>query len=121
MPDNPRDLNNSRDSNDHPVRANRGIVTVVVILGVLIVLGLGGLVYGIALKAGKLGQPEPEKSETRPVEGASSEISGRRIVGMNVDSGRLYLHVMHEDGRELIQVYNSEGKKLFDVIPFPEE
>lgn len=113
MPDKTPDLN------DHPVRANRGIVSVVVVLGVLIVIGLGGLVYGIAQKAGKLGQSET--AEIAPVSNPVYDAGQGRLVGMTADAGILYLHIRLGDGRDIIKAYNPDGGLIYQVSPLSNE
>ena len=93
------------DPNEHPVRANRGIVSVVIILSILIVLGLGGLVYGMATKAGKLGK------------GDAAPAAGHRVRSMSAAGGTLYLNLVLPDGREVVRAYNSGGTLLYEIEP----
>lgn len=111
---------NDIDPNEHPVRANRGIVIVVATLGVLIVLGLGGLVYGIAMKAGKLGSSDsPETSATVPAPIPTPAPGGAPggVLSMTADGGRLYLLIRTEDGRDVVRAYDSTGTLLYEVDP----
>lgn len=120
---------NQIDPNEHPVRANRGIVTIVVVLGILIVLGLGGLVYGIALKAGKLGESETppqtveeaadttQSGSTQPVVPPMLMQTGTIVRGMTAEDGRLYLHVVLPDGAERVRAYDAEGNLLHEIDP----
>lgn len=117
---------NDIDPNEHPVRANRGIVIVVATLGVLIVLGLGGLVYGIAMKAGKLGSSDnrdvgvaapAEPAMSSPSAPSMEMSSDRRVLSMTADGGRLYLLIRAEDGGERVRAYDSTGTLLYEVNP----
>lgn len=105
------------DPNEHPVRANRGIVIVVVTLGVLIVLGLGGLVYGIAMKAGKLGEDDPpameETVEDRPLPRSEPGVAG--LMSMTADGDRLYLHIRRDDGREVVRAHDASGALIYEL------
>lgn len=109
------------DPNEHPVRANRGIVIVVVTLGALIVLGLGGLVYGIAMKAGKLGDSEPAASlEVAPEHAVvrselrrGSDVRG--LMSMTAAGDRLYLHIRRDDGQEVVRAYDAMGALIYEI------
>lgn len=116
------------DPNEHPVRANRGIVIVVVTLGILIVLGLGGLVYGIAMKAGKLGEDEQpvvgevEVSSSAPSSpalssSAPSPPAGYTVRSMTAADGTLYLHLILPDGREVVRAYDRTGEQVYEIEP----
>lgn len=111
---------NQIDPNENPVRANRGIVTIVVVLGILIVLGLGGLVYGIAMKAGKLGEtnePESTTPQTSEVTPPPLVQTGTAVRGMTTGNGRLYVHVVLPDGSERIRVFDAGGTLLHEIDP----
>ncbi|MBO6838263.1 MAG: hypothetical protein RLW87_04205 [Alphaproteobacteria bacterium] len=119
---------NDFDPNENPVRANRGIVIVVATLGVLIVLGLGGLVYGIAMKAGKLGSSDapqsaqndaaaPAPAAPMPVPAPSVATSASGIVSMTADAGILYIHIRTDEGRDIVRAYDRQGVMLFEIDP----
>ena len=85
----------------------QGLKFLVIFLGVLIVLGLGGLVYGIATKAGKLGD------SSGPVE--TTEIAlpaDGRVVEMVPGEGRLYVRYARPDGTEAILILDDRGRKV---------
>ncbi len=79
----------------------------VIFLGVLIVIGLGILVYGIATKAGKLADGPAT------VEAASVTLpEGATIVEMTSGEGRLYLHVEGPDAGQSIYIFDDRGRHL---------
>lgn len=87
----------------------QGLKALVIFLGVLIVLGLGVLVYGIATKAGKLGDAPPtfdEATVTLP--------AGASVVEMRPDGDRLYLR-LSAPGGERILVLDRDGNRLGEI------
>lgn len=85
----------------------QGLKFLVIFLGVLIVLGLGGLVYGIATKAGKLGD------DPMPIEDARVDLpSGAEIVEMVPGNGRLYLRYRKPEGGQGILVLDDRGRAV---------
>lgn len=87
----------------------QGLKALVIFLGVLIVLGLGVLVYGIATKAGKLGDGPA------PFEDASVALpAGGSILEMRPAADRLYLRVETPAG-ERILVLDAEGRKIGEI------
>ncbi|NMM43138.1 hypothetical protein HH303_01525 [Rhodospirillaceae bacterium KN72] len=107
----------------HPASNHKALVAVVVFLGVLIVLGLGGLVYGLMTRTGKSEVPQTVTQTIEPAKAANTpalaDLPGRRVVGMTAADGILYLHVLDDDGQERIRAYDSGGGLLFEVDPYP--
>ncbi|MEQ8440365.1 MAG: hypothetical protein RIM33_18420 [Alphaproteobacteria bacterium] len=109
--------NDTIDPNEHPIRANKGIVTVVVTLGLLIILGLGGLVYGMAMKAQGLGSEEATSSTAPAAPQIPVADSGAIQSVTNGPSGRILIEMRDADGRETVRVYDRDGAFLFEIDP----
>jgi len=109
--------NDTIDPNEHPIRANKGIVIVVVTLGILIIIGLGGLVYGIALKAQGLGSDE-EVPPTAVIDATPVDVPSGVIQSVTTNaSGRILIEVRDGSGRETVRVYDRDGSFLFEIDP----
>ena len=107
----------------HPASNHKPLVALVVFLGVLIVLGLGGLVYGLMTRTGKSEVPQAATQAAEPTAvsniPATVDVSGRHVIGMTAADGILYLHVLDDAGQERIRAYDSGGGLLFEVDPNP--
>jgi hypothetical protein len=108
------------DPDEDPVRANRGIIIVVVALGVLLIAGVAGLIYGIVTQMGK---PEAPAEIAAPVAPAAPVPRlepvppGAAVRGMTAADGVLYLHLVLPDGREVVRAYDRDGTPLFEIDP----
>ena len=103
----------------HPASNHKPLVALVVFLGVLIVLGLGGLVYGLMTRTGKSEVPQATTQMVEPAAPVAVDPSGLRVIGMTAADGILYLHVLDDNGQERIRAYDSGGGLLFEVDPNP--
>ena len=78
-----------------------------IFLGVLIVIGLGVLVYGIATKAGKLADG-PAK-----VEAAALDLpDGTEVLEMTTAEDRLYIRAGQADGTQSVLIFDDRGRHL---------
>lgn len=78
----------------------------VIFLGILIVLGLGLLVYGIATKAGKLAEgPSTVDGATVPLPAEA------KVVEMVSGENRLFVRVESVDGEQIL-IFDDKGREL---------
>lgn len=85
----------------------QGLKFLVIFLGVLIVIGLGILVYGIATKAGKLADAPAT------VDGAAIDLpDGATVLEMTTGEGRLYVRVGNPSGGQSILIFDDRGRDL---------
>jgi hypothetical protein len=113
--------NTDFDPNEHPIRANRGIVIVVAALGALIVLGVGILIYGVSTQTGKR-QAEPTELAVEEAPGvsgrtvsASPPLGSVSVLSMTADGGRLYLLVRKSNGESVIRALDATGALIYEV------
>ena len=104
------------EPNENPFRKHKGIVFVVVTLGILIVLGFAGLVYGIALKASKSTEDAPPAvSTSQPLPPVPMISGGSSALGMAAGDGNVYLTLRLDDGTTVLRAYDEQGALLFET------
>jgi len=99
------------------------VKALVILMGVLIVLGMGLLVYGFVMRVGKAPTTEPavDSAPLVPLGGTVSGFGdvtvaledGEILLDMQAEASRLLLRSKAADGTETIRVYDlSTGKAL---------
>jgi hypothetical protein len=91
--------------------AYRGLLAVVIILGVLIVVGLGILVVGLVMRFNGRGPAPEQVSVFVPPPGA-------RVVGVQTSGDRLVLHLRTLSGEE-IDIVDTQTGRLVAHFEFP--
>lgn len=104
------------DPDQNPVRANRGIVVVVIALGLLLIVGMGGLLYGIVAQVGKPEEGTARAPASLPPTASNPEI-GQAVRGLTAVADRLYLHIILPDGREVVRAYGEDGRLIYEIDP----
>lgn len=101
------------------IHNNRGIVIVVATLGALIILAVGGMIYGIMTKSGKHSDaPVTEQADTAPSIPQAAPITGMgTILEVNSQPGRLYLHIRTKSGAEILRIYDENGILISELEP----
>ena len=92
----------------------QGLKALVIFLGVLIVLGLGVVVYGIATKVGK-----SDDAPARFSEASVALPAGYEIVEMRPHGERLYLRLEGPDGPRIL-VLDARGRRVGEIAMEPE-
>lgn len=107
---------------ENPFRKHRGIVFIVAALGILILLGFAGLVYGIALKASKSEVVETNSTDDDARRIGASAISpvpriaeGESVLGMTAGDGNVYVSLRLSDGRIVLRGFDAQGAFLFET------
>ena len=90
----------------------RGLLAVVIILGVLIVLGVGALIAGLIMRSGSKGSAA---SSTQ----AFTLDPGSTILSSDVSGSRLILHVKNETGEEVDIVDIADGRLVSRIVSTP--
>jgi hypothetical protein len=99
------------------------VKALVILMGVLIVLGMGLLVYGFVMRIGKAPTSDPveDSAPLVPLSGPASGFGdvtvaledGEILLDMQADASRLLLRSKTADGTENIRVFDlSTGKAL---------
>lgn len=114
MPDVSQSVTGSTNDNVKQTATYRGLKAVVIILGVLIVVGLGVLIAGFAMRLGGHG-PARESGGFAHVTLAP----GAKLVSMDVSGNRLVLHVSTEAGDEIDIVDTETGRLVGQVKSAP--
>ncbi len=84
--------------------AHKLVLTVVIVLGILILIGLGALVVGVAIKM------RGHSGGAAPVAAASLALpAGARIESMDVSGNRLILRLKTDAGEEIDIVDTDDG------------
>lgn len=92
-----------RNENRGP--AYRGLLAVVILLGVLIVVGLGALVVGLVLRfKGHVPAPRQASVFVPP--------AGARIISVQASGDRLILHLRTPSGEEIDVVSTEDGRPV---------
>lgn len=100
---------------ENPFRKHKGIVAIVVGLGVLIIIGFAALVYGIALKASK---PDASKAVASMPENPEIVITAggeNTVLAMTAADGIVYITLRLKDGSILLQGFDDQGLPLFST------
>ena len=101
---------------EHPFRRHKGLVILVASLGMLIILGFVGLVYGIAQKASKSNAPETETMPSAAVPPTIPMVPGGiTVLGMTAADGSVYLTLRLVDGSTVLRGYDETGQQLFET------
>lgn len=96
--------------NENRGPAYRGLLAVVIILGVLIVLGLGALIVGFVTRFGGHSSAPGPASVFVPPRNAS-------VLGMQANGDRLILHLRMRSGEE-VDVVDTENGRLVAHFAF---
>lgn len=99
------------------------VKALVILMGVLIVLGMGLLVYGFVMRIGKAPTADPagDSAPLVPLSGTASGFGdvtvafeeGEILLDMQADASRLLLRSKASDGTEIIRVFDlSTGKAM---------
>jgi hypothetical protein len=91
--------------------AYRGMLAVVIILGVLIVVALGALVVGFAMRLGGHSPSHNQPSAFVPP-------SGARIIAVETSGDHVVLHLRTTSGEE-IDIVDTENGRLVAHFAFP--
>ncbi|MFP3921451.1 MAG: hypothetical protein ACLFU3_07060 [Dichotomicrobium sp.] len=98
-------------------RQVRILKIVVIGLGVLLVIGFGLLVVGLAYQATKIGEERPATDAGEPAGQAAEQVTlpvppGAKIERIAADRGRVILHVKGPDGEQVVIVDTGQGNAV---------
>lgn len=99
------------------------VKTAVIAMGILILLGLGLLIYGFATRVGK--GPEPVETSGLVTSGYSGERFGERTVellkgevvqDMETEQGKIVLRTRTSDGVERLRLFDVQSGDLVGTL-----
>ena len=94
-----------------PAPSYRGLLALVIILGVLIVLGVVGLIVAAVFKA-RAGNGAPAAPSTSGAYAASVTAPGERIESTQLDGNRILLRLSGPNGDELVVLDAGSGRVI---------
>ena len=111
------------------IKTNKALIVLVTGMGVIILMGLGALITGIAMKTSNpdfsiVDRDDTENHFTKYIGGASSETinisvpKGFQIKNVTSDTTHLTVHVNNDKGRDEVLIIDSKSGKLLHRYKF---
>ena len=104
-------------------RQVKALKIAVIVMGVLLVGGFALVLGAIVYQASRLGQDNPGAAAPRISDQGATQVAvpkGASVTAMDLDGGRLALHLNGSDGPEVIVIDLGSGKVLVRIQLKPE-
>ncbi|RVU34191.1 hypothetical protein EOI86_24075 [Hwanghaeella grinnelliae] len=91
------------------------VKALVILMGVLIVLGMGLLVYGFVMRVGKAPTTDPAQ-DSAPLVPLGGSVTGFGDVAVSLDDGEILLDMQTEASRLLLRTKTADGTDIIRVF-----